>query len=265
MAGCRGATPARRDAQAGKLAKVIFSASKIEIDCKGSGYILDLAVDRGLPVAYSCRAGQCGTCKVTAAGIRSRVAELGDQRPILVAARDVAGLVERPQRLRKEAVIQIELVVDNRPLVRIDVRDLVQRDRVGAVTAVLRHKFLRCGYEPLTVVGRHEPIGRPLVIRRKLGQSGGRLAGSEVGDWIIALYGQTVLGVHSRDWRIGQCGGSDEQREQANGEYLPGSREREDHHDEHLWLSPARPARPLPRARLMPGPPCRLSELFQEF
>ena len=61
---------ARRDtsaaeAQAGTLAKVVFSASKIEIDCKGSDYILDLALDRGLDVAYSCRAGQCGTCKVT--------------------------------------------------------------------------------------------------------------------------------------------------------------------------------------------------------
>ena len=57
--------PSAAEAQASKLAKIIFSASKIEIDCKGSDYILDLALDRGLPVAYSCRAGQCGTCKVT--------------------------------------------------------------------------------------------------------------------------------------------------------------------------------------------------------
>jgi len=53
------------EAQAGTLAKVIFSASKIEVDCKGSDYILDLALAQGLPAAYSCRAGQCGTCKVT--------------------------------------------------------------------------------------------------------------------------------------------------------------------------------------------------------
>src|SRR5271170_4870538 len=57
--------PGAAEAQAGKLAKVVFSASKIEIDCKGSDYILDLALAQGLPVAYSCRAGQCGTCKVT--------------------------------------------------------------------------------------------------------------------------------------------------------------------------------------------------------
>ena len=57
--------PSAAEAQASKLAKIIFSASKIEIDCKGSDYILDLALERGLPVAYSCRAGQCGTCKVT--------------------------------------------------------------------------------------------------------------------------------------------------------------------------------------------------------
>jgi ferredoxin-NADP reductase len=57
--------PGAAEAQATKLAKVVFAASKIEIDCKGSDYILDLALDQGLPVAYSCRAGQCGTCKVT--------------------------------------------------------------------------------------------------------------------------------------------------------------------------------------------------------
>jgi len=53
------------EAQADQLAKVVFSASKIEVDCKGSDYILDLALAQNLPAAYSCRAGQCGTCKVT--------------------------------------------------------------------------------------------------------------------------------------------------------------------------------------------------------
>jgi ferredoxin-NADP reductase len=53
------------EAQAAQLAKVVFSHSKIEVDCKGSDYILDLALAQGLDVAYSCRAGQCGTCKVT--------------------------------------------------------------------------------------------------------------------------------------------------------------------------------------------------------
>jgi ferredoxin len=53
------------EAQAGTLAKLVFSHSKIEFDCKGSDYILDIALEHGLDVAYSCRAGQCGTCKVT--------------------------------------------------------------------------------------------------------------------------------------------------------------------------------------------------------
>jgi ferredoxin len=57
--------PAAAEAQASQLAKVFFSHSKIEVDCKGSDYILDLALAQGLDVAYSCRAGQCGTCKVT--------------------------------------------------------------------------------------------------------------------------------------------------------------------------------------------------------
>ncbi len=52
------------EAQAGKPAKVVFSASNIEVDCTGSDYVLDLALDRGLEQAFSCRAGQCGTCKV---------------------------------------------------------------------------------------------------------------------------------------------------------------------------------------------------------
>lgn len=60
----------KRDAKAAevhadKVAKVLFSASKIEVDCKGSDYILDLALAQGLPATYSCRQGQCGTCKVT--------------------------------------------------------------------------------------------------------------------------------------------------------------------------------------------------------
>ena len=57
--------PGAAEAQASKIAKVLFSASKIEVDCTGSDYILDLALAQGLSVAYSCRAGQCGTCKVT--------------------------------------------------------------------------------------------------------------------------------------------------------------------------------------------------------
>ena len=57
--------PAAAAVHADKLAKIMFSHSKIEVDCKGSDYILDVALDRGLEVAYSCRAGQCGTCKVT--------------------------------------------------------------------------------------------------------------------------------------------------------------------------------------------------------
>jgi 2Fe-2S type ferredoxin len=57
--------PSAAEAQSGTLAKVVFSASNKEVDCTGSDYILDLALDNGIELAYSCRAGQCGTCKVT--------------------------------------------------------------------------------------------------------------------------------------------------------------------------------------------------------
>ena len=66
---------------------------------------------------------------------QSRVAELGDERPILVASRDVTGFVEGPQGLREQTVVEVELVIDDRPFVRLDVGNLVQCDRVGAVTA----------------------------------------------------------------------------------------------------------------------------------
>jgi len=51
-------------AEAGEAAKVVFAASKIEVDCKSSDYILDVALAAGLPAVFSCRAGQCGTCKM---------------------------------------------------------------------------------------------------------------------------------------------------------------------------------------------------------
>jgi hypothetical protein len=35
----------------------------------------------------------------------------------MVTVRNVAGRVERPERLRKKAVVQIELVIDDRPFV----------------------------------------------------------------------------------------------------------------------------------------------------
>src|SRR5271170_308145 len=132
-------------------------------------------------------------CDATAAdGFGSRVAELGDQWPVLVAPRYVSALVEGPQRLREEAIVEIELILDDRPLLRVDIRDFIQRDRQGAVTAILRHEVLRRRNEAGTVLGRCEPIGCPLIDGGKLRQPGGRLAGGKVGDRIIALDGQTV-------------------------------------------------------------------------
>jgi ferredoxin-NADP reductase len=57
--------PKATEAEAGATATVVFSASGVEVDCKGSDYILDLGLANGVTVAYACRAGQCGSCKVT--------------------------------------------------------------------------------------------------------------------------------------------------------------------------------------------------------
>jgi ferredoxin-NADP reductase len=56
--------PKATEAEAGAAATVVFAASGIEVDCKGSDYILDLGLSNGVKVAYACRAGQCGSCKV---------------------------------------------------------------------------------------------------------------------------------------------------------------------------------------------------------
>jgi ferredoxin-NADP reductase len=56
--------PALAAADANVAAKVTFAASNIVVDCRGSDYLLDLAIAANVPVAFSCRAGQCGTCKV---------------------------------------------------------------------------------------------------------------------------------------------------------------------------------------------------------
>jgi ferredoxin-NADP reductase len=49
----------------GKIAaRVEFSGSKKSVACHNTDYLLDLALEAGVPAAYSCRAGQCGTCKV---------------------------------------------------------------------------------------------------------------------------------------------------------------------------------------------------------
>lgn len=52
-------------ADASQAATVSFSASRVVVACKSTDYLLDLAIDQGLEVAFSCRAGQCGSCKAT--------------------------------------------------------------------------------------------------------------------------------------------------------------------------------------------------------
>ena len=86
---------------------------------------------------------------VSVAGFR----KLGNQRPIPVARCNIARFVEGPQRLCKEAVVQLELAVDDRPFVRINVRDPILGDREGAVAAILWHEFIGFGDEAVPMVG----------------------------------------------------------------------------------------------------------------
>ena len=46
-------------------AKVTFSVSKIAVDCENTDRLLDIALKEGIDVSFSCRAGQCGSCKTT--------------------------------------------------------------------------------------------------------------------------------------------------------------------------------------------------------
>ncbi len=46
-------------------AKVTFSASNIVANCSTADYLLDVALNNAIDVSFSCRAGQCGSCKAT--------------------------------------------------------------------------------------------------------------------------------------------------------------------------------------------------------
>jgi ferredoxin-NADP reductase len=45
--------------------KVRFAVSKVEAQCAASDYLLDVALEKGIEVSFSCRAGQCGSCKTS--------------------------------------------------------------------------------------------------------------------------------------------------------------------------------------------------------
>ncbi|MBV8439147.1 MAG: hybrid-cluster NAD(P)-dependent oxidoreductase [Hyphomicrobiales bacterium] len=62
-----GGAPQQRPAKAGAAApaKVTFSASKMTVDCETTDTLLDVALKQGVDVSFSCRAGQCGSCKTT--------------------------------------------------------------------------------------------------------------------------------------------------------------------------------------------------------
>ena len=53
------------NASAAAPAKVTFSASKVVVDCENTDTLLDVALRQNIDVSFSCRAGQCGSCKTT--------------------------------------------------------------------------------------------------------------------------------------------------------------------------------------------------------
>jgi ferredoxin-NADP reductase len=45
--------------------EIVFRASQLERPSPSTDYLLDVALQAGIDIGYSCRAGQCGSCKVT--------------------------------------------------------------------------------------------------------------------------------------------------------------------------------------------------------
>ncbi len=55
--------PPRATGAPSAAAEVVFAKSGMERACDGSDFILDVALQAGVEAAFSCRSGQCGTCK----------------------------------------------------------------------------------------------------------------------------------------------------------------------------------------------------------
>ena len=49
--------------RAGQEVKIVFTESDKEVTCLDTDIILDVAIQNGIELECSCRAGQCGTCK----------------------------------------------------------------------------------------------------------------------------------------------------------------------------------------------------------
>jgi len=47
----------------GHQVEIVFTESKKEVTCRDTDVLLDVANQHGIDVEWSCRAGQCGTCK----------------------------------------------------------------------------------------------------------------------------------------------------------------------------------------------------------
>jgi len=57
------ASPQPTGQGSGREVTIVFTESKKQITCRDTDVILDVANQNGIDVEWSCRAGQCGTCK----------------------------------------------------------------------------------------------------------------------------------------------------------------------------------------------------------
>ncbi len=92
------------DLAAGETASITFALSKQQVEVEASSTILEAAEQAGVALAWECRSGICGQCKVRCTSGRVRM----DSRDALTQAEEAKGFILACQSHPVEQSLVIE-------------------------------------------------------------------------------------------------------------------------------------------------------------